>query len=45
MTGFLLDTNIPSELMRPRSDERVEKWIEEADDERLYLSVISLGEL
>jgi predicted nucleic acid-binding protein len=45
MNGFLLDTNIPSELTRPKPDPRVEQWLDEADDERLYLSVISLGEL
>jgi predicted nucleic acid-binding protein len=45
MTGFLLDTNIPSELTRPQSSSRVEQWLEEADDEELYFSVISLGEI
>lgn len=45
MTGFLLDTNVPSELTRPQSDPRVEKWLDDADDEQLYLSVISLGEM
>ena len=44
MNGFLLDTNVPSELTRPQSDPRVEQWLEDADDERLYLSVVSLGE-
>lgn len=45
MTGFLLDTNIPSELTRPQSDPRVEKWLDDVDDELLYLSVVSLGEI
>ena len=45
MTGFLLDTNVPSELTRPESDARVEKWLDEADDEQLFLSVISLAEI
>ena len=45
MTGFLLDTNVPSELTRPQSDPRVEEWLDEADDEQLYLSVVSLGEM
>ena len=31
MTGFLLDTNVPSELTRPQSDPRVEEWLDEAD--------------
>lgn len=38
MTGFLLDTNVPSELTR------AEEWLEATDDEQLYLSVASLGE-
>jgi len=45
MTGFLLDTNVPSELTHTQSDPHVEKWLEDADDERLFLSVVSLGEI
>jgi toxin FitB len=45
MTGFLLDTNVLSELTRPKSEPQVENWLNTADDERLFLSVISLGEI
>lgn len=45
MTGYLLDTNVPSELTRSQSDPQVEKWLNDADDERLFLSVVSLGEI
>jgi predicted nucleic acid-binding protein len=45
MNGFLLDTNVPSELTRLRSDPRVERWLDDADDELLYISVVSLGEI
>ncbi len=45
MTGFLLDTNVPSELTNERPDRRVEAWLEDADDEQLYLSVITIGEV
>src|SRR5690349_2072455 len=45
MSGFLLDTNIPSELTRPKPDPRVEKWLDSIDDDELYLSVVSLGEI
>ena len=45
MTGFLVDTNVPSELTRPKPEPQVEKWLEDADDERLYFSVVSLGEI
>ena len=45
MNGFLRDTNVPSELTRPRSDPKVESWLEDADDEQLFFSVVSLGEI
>jgi predicted nucleic acid-binding protein len=45
MNGFLIDTNIPSELTRPRPEARVAAWLESADDGRLYFSVVSLGEI
>jgi toxin FitB len=45
VSGFLLDTNIPSELTRHQSDPNVEKWLDDADDEQLFLSVVSLGEI
>ena len=43
--GFLLDTNVPSELTRPQPDPRVAQWVEDTDDELLYFSVISIGEV
>jgi toxin FitB len=45
MTGFLVDTNVLLELTRPQSDVHVENWLNHADDEQLFLSVISLGEM
>ena len=45
MTGFLLDTNIPSELTRRAPDPRVETWVHSADRPTLYISVITLGEI
>lgn len=45
MSGFLLDTNIPSELIRTRSDPRVGNWVYAQNEQSLYLSVISIGEL
>jgi tRNA(fMet)-specific endonuclease VapC len=45
MTGFLLDTNVPSELIRVRPEPRVADWLEAADDEQLFLSVVTIGEL
>jgi len=43
--GFLLDTNIPSELTRPLPQPSVSQWLDEVDDELLYFSVVSLGEV
>lgn len=45
MKGLLLDTNIPSEMTRPRPEPSVSGWLDDADDDRLYFSVVSLGEV
>jgi predicted nucleic acid-binding protein len=45
VSGFLLDTNIPSELIRTRPEPRVEKWVYAQDEQSLHLSVVSIGEL
>lgn len=45
MRGFLLDTNIPSEMTRPRPSPRVEQWLNDVVDEQLFISVISLAEI
>ncbi len=45
MSGFLLDTNCISELVRPHPEPRVIEWFEAADEEALYLSVLTLGEI
>jgi predicted nucleic acid-binding protein len=43
--GFLLDTNIPSELMRSLPEPKVESWVAAQDMSALFLSVVSVGEL
>jgi toxin FitB len=45
MSGFLLDTNCISELVRSKPEPRVLQWIEAADESLLYLSVLTLGEI
>ncbi|MGO4880358.1 MAG: hypothetical protein ACLP59_05990 [Bryobacteraceae bacterium] len=45
MSGFLLDTNVPSELTRQKSAPQVERWLEKANDRELYFCVIFLGEI
>ena len=45
MTGFLLDTNLISEIVRPRPERRVVDWLESVNESLLYLSVLTLGEI
>lgn len=45
MSGYLLDTNIPSELIRARPEPRLTSWIYALNEESLHLSVVSIGEL
>ena len=45
MSGFLLDTNCISELVRPKPEPRVVDWMEAADEALLYLSVLTFGEI
>lgn len=45
MTGFLMDTNCISEVVRVKPEPRVLAWIEAADESLLYLSVLTLGEI
>lgn len=45
MRGFLLDTNIISELIKPRPHPQVTEWIDAADEHTLFLSVLTLGEI
>jgi len=42
---YLLDTNIVSELRKPRPHGGVVAWLEEVADEDLYLSAVTLGEI
>lgn len=43
--GFLLDTNVISELMKPRPSRGVAEWIEDTPEDLLHLSVITIGEV
>jgi len=45
MSGFLLDTNCISELVRSKPEPRVLEWTQAADESLLYLSVLTLGEI
>ena len=43
--SYLLDTNAISEWIKPRPDPGIAAWLDEVDEDRTYLSVITLGEL
>ena len=43
--SFLLDTNVVSEMVKPRPDPGVVRWLEEADEDRVFLSVVTMAEL
>lgn len=45
MNGFLLDTNVISELIKPRPEPKVVRWIESTEEDLLFLSVLTLGEI
>ena len=45
MTGYLLDTNVISELKRARPDDRVSAFIAGEPLDRLYLSVVTFAEI
>jgi toxin FitB len=43
--SFLLDTNVVSEWVRPRPDAGVVAWLADADEDRVFVSVVTLAEL
>jgi predicted nucleic acid-binding protein len=45
VNGYLLDTNIPSELVKKQPEPRLVEWLDAQDDESLFLSVVTLGEI
>lgn len=45
MNGFLLDTNVISELIKSEPDRNVLRWIGETEETILFLSVLTVGEI
>jgi predicted nucleic acid-binding protein len=45
VAGFLLDTNVISELMKPRPSRNVIAWVEGTPEALMHLSVITIGEV
>ncbi|MFZ4396379.1 MAG: type II toxin-antitoxin system VapC family toxin [Kiritimatiellia bacterium] len=43
--NYLLDTCVISELIKHKAEHRVLAWIDSVPEDRLYLSVLTLGEL
>jgi predicted nucleic acid-binding protein len=42
---FLLDTNVVSEIRKPRPDPKVKAWLASVPEVDLYLSVLVVGEI
>jgi toxin FitB len=42
---YLLDTNVVSELRKPKPHGAVRAWLEAADEAQLYVSAVTLGEI
>lgn len=42
---LLLDTNVLSEVTRPAPDSRVLKWLDRLDEDRSFISVVSIAEI
>lgn len=42
---FLLDTCVLSEMIKPRPNRHVTAWLSECDENALFLSVLTLGEI
>lgn len=45
MRGYLLDTNLPSETLRPRPDANVSAGLKSQVKDSQFLSVVTMGEL
>lgn len=42
---YLLDTNVVSELRKPKPHGAVLQWIQDADDADLHISAVTIGEI
>ena len=42
---YLLDTCVISEVIKPQADKNVISWMQNQDEESLFLSVLTFGEI
>jgi len=45
VSGYLLDTNVPSEFSRDRPEPRVVQWLKAQPVTTLFLSAVTIGEI
>jgi toxin FitB len=45
MNGYLLDTNVVSELRKPRPHGAVVAWLRDLHEDQVFLSAVTMGEL
>ena len=45
MNRFLLDTNVVSELRKPRPHGAIVAWLKNQEEDQLFLSAVTMGEL
>ncbi len=45
MSGFLIDTNVISESVKPNPEANVIRWFQKADPDTLYASAVTVGEI
>lgn len=43
--SFLLDTNVVSEWVKPRPNRGMLSWLNECDEDRIFVSVVTVAEL
>jgi predicted nucleic acid-binding protein len=45
VSGYLLDTNVLSETVKPQANASVLAWLEASDEQLFHVSVLTLGEI
>jgi len=45
VSGYLLDTNVLSETVKPQANANVLAWLEASDEQLFHVSVLTLGEI